>query len=95
MHLRSALDQEGGWTGMGAPSHGQAGPDLQHTGNDNAGMPDWDDDDLAAMQAEPMVKSSGLIPKTHRCCWQCYMHCLASWLLCSKDIYGCMMEFHC
>ena len=38
---------------MGAPSHGRADQGVQHTGNDD--VPDWDDDDLAAMQAEPMV----------------------------------------
>ena len=38
---------------MGAPSDGRGDQDLQQTGNDD--MPDWDDDDLAAMQAEPMV----------------------------------------
>lgn len=57
------MDQEGGWTGMGAPSDGQAGHGLQHTGNDDAGMPDWDDDDLAAMQAEPMVQNFKLAPR--------------------------------
>lgn len=51
--MNLASPQDGGWTGMGAPSDGRGDQDLQQTGNDD--MPDWDDDDLAAMQAEPMV----------------------------------------
>ena len=46
--------QEGGWTGMGsgsAPVPGQDGVG----GDGDGGMPEWDDDDLVAMQAEPMV----------------------------------------
>ena len=40
---------------MGAPLGDTAGHDFQHASNDDAEMPDWDDDDLVAMQAEPMV----------------------------------------
>lgn len=48
---------------MGAPSDGRAGHNLQPEGSDDAGMPDWDDDNLAAMQAEPMVKAFRLDPQ--------------------------------
>ena len=37
-----------------APVPGQDG----FGGDGDDGMPEWDDDDLVAMQAEPMVKSS-------------------------------------
>ncbi|KAL3157492.1 hypothetical protein ABBQ32_011956 [Trebouxia sp. C0010 RCD-2024] len=50
--------EEGGWTGMGVPSDGQIGQDMRQTDHDDADMPDWDDDDLVAMQAEPMVPKS-------------------------------------
>lgn len=40
---------------MGASSDGPVGQDMPHAGNDDADMPDWDDDDLVSMQAEPMV----------------------------------------
>lgn len=92
----SALDQEGGWTGMGAPLDGRAGLELHHTSNDDAGRPDWDDDDLAAMQAEPMVQNFRLDPQNYRCSVQCHMHCqLATWLLCSKNLYRGFLEFRC
>ncbi|DBA86052.1 TPA: hypothetical protein ACH3X1_005576 [Trebouxia sp. C0004] len=48
--------QEGGWTSMGsgsAPVPGQDG----FGGDGDDGMPEWDDDDLVAMQAEPMEPS--------------------------------------
>lgn len=40
---------------MGGPSERQIGQDMRQTDHDDADMPDWDDDDLVAMQAEPMV----------------------------------------
>ncbi len=54
------VSQEGGWTGMGSGS--APGPGQDGFGGDGSdGMPEWDDDDLVAMQAEPMVTSY------HRC----------------------------
>ena len=51
------LQQEGGWTGMGDPSDVQVGQGIRQTDrDDDADMPGWDDDDLVAMQAEPMVR---------------------------------------
>lgn len=90
--------QEGGWTGMGVPSDGQIGQDMRQTDHDDADMPDWDDDDLVAMQAEPMVRrvwrslkswsltrvSNSMIVLSSPN--QAYCLCLAIWELHSKYI---------
>ena len=57
------MTQEGGWTGMGPSSGHLQGQDAQpgFAGND-PGMPEWDDDDLVAMQAEPMVWRTAPVP---------------------------------
>ena len=72
--MNFAWHQDGGWTGMGAPSDGQRDQGLQHTGDDD--MPDWDDDDdLATMQAEPMVETSTHPDAANTCCEQSQTHC--------------------
>ncbi|KAA6424388.1 MAG: chromosome segregation in meiosis 3-like [Trebouxia sp. A1-2] len=50
--------QEGGWTGMGMGSGSAPVPGQDGVGGDgDDDMPEWDDDDLVAMQAEPMEPS--------------------------------------
>ena len=60
---------------MGDTINDAARDDFQHADNDDAGMPDWDDDDLVAMQAEPMVythNSSQMLPgQTTAHFWRC------------------------
>ena len=56
---------------MGAPLADATGQDFHHTSNDDAEMPDWDDDDLVAMQAEPMVHP--VLP--HLMLTQMLLHC--------------------
>ncbi|KAL0052378.1 hypothetical protein WJX82_001174 [Trebouxia sp. C0006] len=51
-------EQEGGWTGMGMGSGSAPVPGQDGFGGDgDDGMPEWNDDDLVAMQAEPMEPS--------------------------------------
>lgn len=56
---------------MGAPSDGHMEQGMRQTGNDDPGMPDWDDDDFVAMQAEPMVKGTQLSLQLQGSLWYC------------------------
>ena len=53
---------------MGAGSGALPGQNAPE-GSEDAGMPEWDDDDLVAMQAEPMVALAtlALLPTRPAC----------------------------